>query len=173
MGIGWIDNVYNNVGNNWYFKSVDARHNGALTTGSGWSQKRFTLDDGRFKTLASRTRYRADWCGIPWYYAGRHYKVFSRGTSGGVRFYTSELDGKNWIMYDEERTGRQVARQAAPKGSDFHCNLRFEPGGPVIDIINNNAFSGENALFMIYNESKEWVKVLLPAVMSLLGGKAK
>lgn len=173
MGIGWIDNVYNNTSTNWYLSSIDSRHNGELATGSGWSTTKFTLDDGRFKLLKPRTAYRASWCGIPWYYNGRHYKVLSQQQSGGVRFYTSELEGKNWIMYEEVRTGRPVAKQEVPKGSDFHCNLRFETNGPLIEVVNNNAFSGENAFFMIYNESKEWVKVLGPLVAQLIKGAAK
>jgi hypothetical protein len=56
------------------------------------------------------------------------------------------MGGGNWIVYEEIGTGRQLARQAAPQGSDFHGNLRFEETGGSIDIINNNAFSGENAV---------------------------
>ena len=176
MGVGWIDNIYNNTSSNWYLRSVDSRHNGELSEPSGGLfPRKFTLDDGRFKLLKPRTRYSASWCGIPWYYQGRHFKVFSQNNqeSGGVKFYTSELENQNWIMYEEMRTGRQLARQAAPKGSDFHCNFRIENDGVFIDIVNNNAFSGENALFMIYTEAKEWTKVLLPIIASLIKGSAK
>lgn len=83
-----------------------------------------------------------------------------------------ELDNKNWIYYYEASTGREIARQAAPKGSDFHCTMRFENEGPVIDIVNNRPFSGENALYMIHTETKEWVKITLPTLIKLLGAKS-
>ncbi len=158
MGIGWIDRVYNNSGTSWYLKSVDDRHNGKLK-GAGTS---FKLDDAKFHVLKPRTSYTADWCGIPWYYNGKHYKAISKGENSGVLFYTSENEGSNWIVYEELNKGRRLARQKAPKRSDFHCNLRFEDTGFFIDIVNNNAFSGENALYQIYSETKGWVKVLEP-----------
>jgi hypothetical protein len=68
------------------------------------------------------------------------------------------MGGGNWIVYEEIGTGRQRARQAAPKGSDFHCNLRFEEAGISIDIVNNNAFSGENAIYQVCSKTREWVK---------------
>jgi hypothetical protein len=159
MGIGWIDNVYNNTGSAWYLQSVDDRNNGELTNTR--TKTKFKLDGGAFKKLDPSTHYAASWCGIPWYYNGRHYKAFSSSSSAkGMQFYTSELEGKNWIMYQDGATGRTVARQAAPKGSDFHCTMRVESDGVFIDIVNNNEFSGENALFQIYTEVKEWAKVL-------------
>jgi hypothetical protein len=160
MGIGWIDNIYNNSGTSWYFRSVDARHNGALE-GAG---TKFKLDDAEFHILKPKTHYTADWCGIPWYHNGKHYKVLSKDKESGVLFYTSESEGKNWIKYQDLKGGHQLARQAAPKGSDFHCNLRLEDAGIVIDIVNNNAFSGENALYQMYSETKEWVKILEPYI---------
>ncbi len=170
MGVGWIDNIYNNTSSSWYLRSVDSRNNGKLES-SGIAS--FTLDDGKFKILRANRHYRASWCGIPWYYNGRHFKTFSQQQSGGVNFYTSELENQNWIRYEQVGTGREIARQAAPKGSDFHCTMRFENDGPYIDIVNNNAFSGENALYMIYNESKEWVKVLAPHFAKALSSAAK
>jgi hypothetical protein len=167
MAIGWIDRICNNSGSSWYLKSVDDRHNGALK-GGGAS---FTLDDANFHVLNHHTQYTADWCGIPWYYQGKHFKVLSKDQKRGVLFYISEIGADNWIIYEELNTGRQLARQAAPKGSDFHCNLRFEDTGVFIDIVNNNAFSGENALYQIYSEIKEWEDVLAPVVAEAIAGK--
>ncbi|MCW2635529.1 MAG: hypothetical protein JWQ99_1896 [Blastococcus sp.] len=159
MAVGWIDNIYNNTRAAWFLRSVDSRNNGELTNTR--TNGKFTLDDGKFKQLNPSTQYRASWCGIPWYYNGQHFKAFSSSSSAqGVQFFTSELEGKNWIMYVDGATGRTIARQAAPKGSDFHCTMRVEADGVFIDIVNNNEFSGENALFMILNEAKEWAKVL-------------
>ena len=160
MGIGWIDNIYNNSSSTWHLKSVDDRNNGALS-GGGTS---FTLDDQNYHALRSGTHYKADWCGIPWYFEGKHFKVISQDRKKGVLFYTSEIGGDNWIVYEELNTGRQIARQSVPKGSDFHCNLRFEEAGVFIDVVNNNAFSGENAVYQILSETKDWVKVLAPII---------
>lgn len=173
MSVGWIDNIYNNSSSIWYLKSVDDRYNGALEGGG----TNFTLDDKNFHDLKPKSHYKADWCGIPWYYQGKHFKVITKDQKSGVLFYTSEISDKNWIVYEQLNTGRQIARQAAPKGSDFHCNLRYEDAGVFIDIINNNLFSGEYALYQIYSETKEWVQVLEPiiseAIMAAAGSKGK
>lgn len=168
MGIGWIDNIYNNSSSRWHLKSKQDGHNGAIQG----SASNFILDDGQFHAIESRQAYRADWCGIPWYYQGKHYKVISRNQKRGVLFYTSEIGPDNWIMYEELGTGRVLAKQKAPKGSDFHCNLRFEEEGAYIDIVNNNAFSGENAVFLIYNEYRQWVQTIAPVVGELIGAIA-
>lgn len=152
MSVGWIDNIYNNARSTWYLKSVDDRNNGAL---------------------AGSTRYHADWCGIPWYFEGRHYKVISQDSKNGVLFYTSELKGRNWIVYEQLNTGRQIARQAVPTGSDFHCNMRFEPDGVFIDVVNNNQFSGEKAALQIMGEAKSWVKALAPIFAAAIQANAK
>jgi hypothetical protein len=168
MAVGWIDNIFNNTNSTWYLKSVDDSHNGALEAGGA----RFALDDQTFHAVKPRTHYRADWCGIPWYYQGKHFKALSKDQKTGVLFYTSEMAGGNWVVYEELGTGRQLARQAAPQGSDFHCSLRFEDTGVYIDIINNNAFSGENAVYQVYSETQEWVKVLGPMIAAAIQAAA-
>ena len=40
--------------------------------------------------------------------------------------------------------------------------LRYEDAGVFIDIVNNNSFSGESALYQMYSEVKDWVEVLAP-----------
>jgi hypothetical protein len=160
MSVGWIDNIYNNTAAAWYLKSVDDVHNGALSSSSG----NFTLDDKNFHEIKANTHYHADWCGIPWYFNGIHYKVISKDTISGALFYTSLIGDKNCIVYEELNTGRQVILQAAPKDSDFHCNLRIEENGIFIDVVNNNAFSGENAIFLIVGKSEEWLKIVAPLV---------
>lgn len=126
------------------------------------------LDDRRFHALQPNMHYKADWCGIPWYFEGKHYKVISQDQRQGTLFYTSEIDGSHWIIYEELNTGRPLARQAVPKGSDFHCNLRFESTGVLVDIVNNNSFSGENAAYLIMSETKEWIKVLAPVLAAAI-----
>lgn len=165
MAVGWIDNIYNNSQQIWYMKSVDDRHNGRLTAGS----ESFKLDDGAFHPLSPGIHYTADSCGIPWYYQGKHFKVISRNTTGGVRFYTSEIGDKNWIIYEEDGRGRELARQTVPKGSNFHCNLRFEDSGVFIDIVNNPEFSAENAVFQVLRETRDLVVALAPDVAQIIG----
>jgi hypothetical protein len=160
MGVGWTDNIYNNSSAVWYFQSVDDRNSGALSGGGS----HFTLDDRKYHALKPGTGYKADWCGIPWYFEGKNFKVISQDQRRGVLFYTSEIGASNWIIYEELNTGRQVARQAVPKGSDFHCNLRFEPAGVFVDVVNNHAFSGENALYQVLSETKDWMKALAPVM---------
>jgi hypothetical protein len=168
MAVGWIDNVFNNTDTTWFLKSVDDRNNGVLKSGSASLQ----LDDAQFHEIKPKTQYGADWCGIPWYFQGKHYKALSRDQKSGIAFFTSEIGAENWIIYNDIATGRPIARQSAPKGSDFHCNLRFEDEGIFLDIVNNNAFSGENAVYQVYSETKEWVKVLLPAITAAIKAAA-
>jgi hypothetical protein len=168
MAIGWIDNVFNNTNTPWFLKSVDDRNNGALKSDSA----SFQLDDTLFHEIKPKTQYGADWCGIPWYFQGKHYKALSKDQQSGIIFFTSEIGNENWIVYNEIGTGRSVARQSAPKGSDFHCSLRFEDEGIFLDIVNNNAFSGENAVYQVYSEAKEWVTVLLPAISEAIKAAA-
>jgi hypothetical protein len=168
MAVGWIDKVFNNTGTTWFLKSVDDQHNGVLKSDNA----SFQLDDAQFHEIKPETQYGADWCGIPWYFQGKHYKALSKDQKTGIVFFTSEIGAENWIIYNEIVTGRSVARQSAPKGSDFHCNLRFEDEGIFLDIVNNNAFSGENAVYQVYSETKEWVKVLLPAISAAIKAAA-
>lgn len=154
MGVGWIDNVYNNSDRSMWIRSIDSSHNGTLTSSNG--NNHFALDDGKFHELKPHTHYKANWFGIPWYYQGKHFKSYSADKT--INFYTSQIGNQNYIIFLNETNGQELLRQKAPTGSDFHCNLRFENVGTEIDIVNNNPFSGENAGLEIYNQYKEWVK---------------
>lgn len=57
----------------------------------------------------------------------------------GERQRRCAVPGAGRVQNEEVRTGRPVAKQEVPKGSDFHCNLRVETGGPLIEVVNNNA----------------------------------
>jgi hypothetical protein len=168
MAVGWIDNLYNNTARPWYLRSVDDRHNGVLVSAGG----RLVLDDGRFHEVAAHTHYAADWCGIPWYFQGKHFKVLSRSGQGGARFFTSEVGAENWLVFEDSGTGRGIGRQSVPKGSDFHCNLRIEDNGVFFDVVNNHAFSAENAVSQIYSEAKEWVGMAMPAIAAAISAAA-
>ncbi|SFH69215.1 hypothetical protein SAMN05421678_1294 [Actinopolymorpha cephalotaxi] len=163
MGVGWIDDIYNNTDARWYLRSVDSSHNGSLA-GGGTS---FVLDGGAYHSLAPRTHYHADWCGIPWYYNGQHFKAMSSDMRQNVQFFTSQVDGKNWVYYTNGVTGATIARQEAPK-VDFHCRLRFEADGNYLDIINDDS-STQEAVTYIYTELKTWAQM----AMSALGGILK
>jgi hypothetical protein len=163
MGIGWVDRIYNNTSRQWYLQSVDDRHKGLLKEQG--TNKEFNLDGGAWIVLRPNTRYNAEWCGIPWFFNGKHYKAFSTDKRSVVEFFTTEIGDKNWIYYTDEK-GREIGRQEAPK-SDFHCYLRFENDGNFTDILNHGV--PIETLTQIYNEFKEWVKVAI----SILGATVK
>lgn len=96
------------------------------------------------RTIPPNRHFHASWCGITWYYQGSHFKAFSVNQSA------------NWAYYLDGPTGHILARQQAPK--DFHCNLRFEDSGPVIDIVNDDGGTRE-VLNQIYTELKAWAGV--------------
>jgi hypothetical protein len=167
MGVGWIDNIWNNTDSQWFLRSVDSSHNGAIQPDVG---AQFVLDDGHFHAFNPRMHFHASWCGIPWYYQGSHFKAFSVNQSDNVQFYTSYVDGKNWIYYLDGLTGHILARTEAPQ-IDFHCNLRFEDSGPVIDIVNDDG-STQAVLNQLYTELKSWATIAASALGSLLKSKS-
>lgn len=167
MGVGWIDNVYNNTDKQWYLKSLDDSHNGAISRDG---RQLFTLDDHAYHGLSAHTQFHADWCGIPWYYQGRHYKAMSSDQQRNVQFYTSDVEGKNWIYYLDGLTGNIIGRQQAPR-VDFRCNLRFETTGNFIDIVNDSGNVQETVAFL-YNEFKQWVQIGLGAFGATIKGKS-
>lgn len=173
MGVGWIDNIYNNTQTTWYIKSIDDHHNGVISNGS----TDFTLDNGQYHPLQKDSHYSAKWCGIPWYFEGTHYKVISQNQKSGVLFYTTEREGRNWIRYEEinetgRPTGRLVALQSVPKDSDFHCKLRFEASGIFIDVINNNELTAENVLYKIMTKAETWVEATAPIIAAKIQASA-
>jgi hypothetical protein len=167
MGVGWIDRIYNNTDLQWQLRSIDDRNNG-LVKKDGVRQ--FDLEDKQWHPLSARTAYTAEWCGIPWYYNGIHYKNMSTDLQNVVEFFTSWRDGANWIYYTNPQTGMEIGRQQAPK-DDFHCWLRFQDDGNYIYIV-NDAGNVTETLVQIYTETKEWVKVLLPVLAELLKAAA-
>jgi hypothetical protein len=166
MGVGWIDNIYNNTGSTWFLKSVDSSHNGAIKGGG----ESFTLDDGRYHGLNAHNQFHADWCGIPWYWEGSHYKAMSADQQQNVQFYTSQVGGTNWIYFLDGMTGDIVGRQQAPK-VDFHCNMRFEDSGNYIDIINDDGTT-QDVIAFVYNELKQWAQIAAGVFAALLKVKA-
>ncbi|MDQ1745405.1 MAG: hypothetical protein QOE23_3744 [Pseudonocardiales bacterium] len=168
MAVGWIDNIYNNTGTTWFLKSVDSSHNGAIKPDGGTE---FTLDDGAFHDLSPNRHFHANWCGIPWYWQGSHFKAFSTDRNHNVQFYTSQVDGKNWIYFLDGITGNILARQEAPKSVDYHCNLRFEDSGPAIDIVNDDGAT-QDVLNQIYTEAKAWATIAASVLSTLLKAKA-
>ena len=171
MGVGWIDRVYVNTSGSWNIKSTDDHNNGALRGGG----RSFDLNDRRTHQLKGKTMYSADWCGIPWYYQGKHFKTISKSSSGddACEFFTSEIKDKNWLMFYNKRTGKEVARQEVPKGSDFHCFLRFEEDGVFFEIVNNHEFSAENAVFVILGAVKKGIDAAIEVgalLFEIMGG---
>jgi len=162
MGVGWIDDIYNNTGSSWYLSSADSSHNGSLTGGGDT----FTLDDRNYHEPKGNTHYHASWCGLPWYYQGLHYKAFSSDRLNSVQFFASEVDGNNWIYYTDGRHGNTLARQQIPK-IDFHCRLRFEDDGPYIDVVNDDG-STQDVIAFVYTEVKAWTQIMATVLAGLL-----
>ncbi|WP_339749585.1 hypothetical protein [uncultured Rubinisphaera sp.] len=161
-GVGWIDNIYNNTDETWYFRSVDSQNNGKVgdqeMNGGGWI------------TLKPNTKYHAEWCAIPWFYQGKHYKSFSLDKAKIVNFYTTENGGKNWIEFENDKTGETIARQQIPD-NDFHAKMIIDETGPRFELTNNQ-YSTENTLREVLKEGM-WVAETyinyLQAVGSVLG----
>jgi hypothetical protein len=152
--VGWIDRIYNNTNRDWYIKSVDDRFNGKLKRDGGGEE--IELDGGQWHRLRSNTLYNCEWCGIPWYYNGQHYKRLSADRQHFVEVFTSSIDRKNWMYYASER-GREVARQQAPGDAPFHTWLRIEDDGCALYIVND---AGEivDTLKQIAKQVGEWVE---------------
>lgn len=178
MGIGWIDTIYNNSSSDWTLQSYDDRNNGLITPVTGGAGSDFNLDGTAKCTLKAKTQYRASWCGIPWYFEGRHYKVLKAKDDQGVRFYTTEVDDRNWIMFQYINTGQVIGKQMVPKGEDFRCELtlldsvpdrstgevmpgRVQPGNHMafsLTVVNQTKYSGEKLLRFVYDETGKWVE---------------
>jgi len=163
MGVGWIDRIYNNTDQTLWWRSQDSSHNGAVVAPN--TNTRYNMDDGQWHEISPRTSYQADWCGIPWYWNGQHFKAISTGLPNNLQIVTSFMeDGQNYIRFDDGTTGRPVGRQGAPK-IDFHVWLRFEPDGWYWDIKNTDGSTVELATF-IYDQVKFWVPVALNVLAS-------
>jgi len=167
MGVGWIDRIYNNTDLEWQLKSVDDRHNGAISRDG---RRLFTLDDRNFHALSPQSRFTAEWCGIPWYYNGQHFKAISTDQQRNVEFFTSDVAGKNWIYYKDGLTGRDIGRQEAPR-VDFHCWLRFENDGNYIDILNDAGLVQETLTYIL-NEARQWVQALAPILAAAVKARS-
>jgi len=166
MGVGWIDRIYNNTGLEWQMQSIDSRNNGAIRS---WPENKqlFDLHDQKFHILSPAAEFRGDWCGIPWYYNGKHYKSLTADQEHFVQIFTSHVEGRNWIYFVDGKTGRDIGRQTAPD-VDFHCYLRFEDSGIFIDIKNDDGTTAD-VLAFLYDETKYWVQVAI----SIFGGSVK
>ena len=164
MPIGWIDVVANNTDRECQLKSVDDFHNGRLVNGS----ESLELDGGAYRLLRANTVYNAQWCGIPWYYSGLHYKSFKNLEGKDIFFYQSQVDGTNSIMFEYGSTRRHIARIAVSKAANFHCYMRYEEDGVFFDINNDDGTTVE-ALQYFENQLVKWVPIALKALGILLG----
>jgi hypothetical protein len=165
MAVGWIDTMYNNTAARWNLASVDSMHNGSFrdtdSEGRPIGPVLFTLDDGQLHGIADNRRYHADWCGIPWYWQGNHYKIITdtNGTKQ-VQFFQSQEGSSNWVFFQELESGRNIARIEVPKNVDYHCNLRFESDGIFLDVRNDDG-STADVQHQVYDETKYWMNVVV------------
>lgn len=175
MGIGWIDTINNNSSTEWKLQSYDDRNNGKISaiTGPEYSAD---LDNKNTVILRPNSRYQAEWCGIPWYFAGKHYKLLKPADGAGVQLFTSERDGGNWILCFDNKTGQEISKQAVPKGRDYRCTLNLLDSVPAcglegitsdtgrahhafsLSVVNETEFSDINALRFVRSEAGEWIK---------------
>ncbi len=135
MAVGWIDTIYVSTNHNMYMSSHDSSNNGVLNGGLG---SPIELDNF-LKVIAKDSQYHADWCGIPWYHNGIHFKIISKDDSpdSGVKFYQSEINHKNWVVWEEAKTGKEIARQTVPSAFDYHCKLTIADNSILLEIIND------------------------------------
>lgn len=160
MGVGWIDDIYVNTDHDWYISSVDDRNNGKLTH----NQETIELDGGQVHAIKGDTHYHAEWCGIPWYYQGKHYKTFSKDNVKTVQYYTTEVEGGNYILYIDKDSGREIARQSVPDDGDYHCKLRFEADGIYIDVVNDPKFQPQ----YYFLQNGDWIPTAIETIAKLL-----
>ena len=111
MGVGWIDQIYNNSAQTWYIVPVDDINNGLLW----YAETNTTMDlqDGGPHPLNPRATYFAQWCGIPWY-NGLHCKQLQRNVSpqgGFATFFALADDNANYIHWENGITGVTLVRQ--------------------------------------------------------------
>ena len=164
MGVGWIDKIYNNSGQDCHIRSVDSSHNGVIRD----EHSSRNLDGGPWHLLSPGQQYRADWCGIPWYWQGQHFKSLTFDVDGTARtnFFASQIEDKNWIVYYDETTGEPIGRLQVPK-VDFRVWLRLYPDKIVFDVVNDSGPTWE-ALADLYDAAKFWVPIALDALGAVL-----
>jgi hypothetical protein len=152
MAVGWIDTIYNNSDSHITFGSRDDQNNGVLQEGPG-----SPLELSKNQRVAPKSRYHAEFCGIPWYFQGKHYKMLSMNKEipPGVQFYQSEIEGNNWIIFEDMQTGRRIARQRVPN-VDYHCNLILNNDDVLIEVVNDQSVSWEQFM-QAYDEFGKWV----------------
>jgi hypothetical protein len=163
-GVGWIDSIYNNTARQFKMRSVDSEHNGAISNDRG---EKFALDDQKWHAFAANNRWHADWCGISWYFRDLHYKELSINDKTSFRFYQSQVDGKNWVIFRDGPTDHPIGRQEVPKTADYHCVLRVENNGIFLDVVNDDGTTQE-VLAEIYDQTKYWVHESLGALGTVL-----
>lgn len=168
---GWIDRIYNNTNRDWYIKSVDDRFNGKLKEHGGGEV--IELDGGQWHRLKKNTRYNCEWCAIPWYWEGKHYKLLSGVASKAhyVECFTSSVEGKNWVYY-MDATGDEVARQKAPNNDAFRLWLRIDDEKCLFYIVNDTG-GIIDTLIQLHTELNKWIDATLDRVAKIVDIIAK
>jgi len=168
MAIGWGNRIFNNSDKTLYVRSVDKKHNGNIL-----ASNKLHLDGGGWVGVPPGS-YDLEWFAIPWYSSGHHYKEFSFETNrqSGIHIYQSLLEGKNYIMYEEIKTGKTLVKQEVPKKEDYRFKVLVDKeGATLIEVVSSNESFGAFVLdlvegFVHYEETamKEMIPVLTAAM---------
>jgi hypothetical protein len=175
MGVGWVEHIYNNTGDDWYISSHDKEHNGTIRAVDSNGRPIggiVKLDDGGYKKLNANTQYADTWCGIPWYVADEsHFKSLASTQNGpGIKIYQSEISGSNYIVYEDPSNGKRLGATGVPVGlfTDYHCHIRIENDGIYFDVVNDNG-NIVNAITYVFDEAAK----LAPIAAAILGATLK
>ena len=165
MGVGFIENIWNNSEKTWYIKSVDKRNNGKIGG-------KIELDGGEWHEIP-KGHQECDYLGVPWVSEDGHYKALSCDPKKekGVRLYQKYEDGKNYIVYSDLKSPYQeVARQEVPE-TGYQADLRFLANNSeqAFEIeVTNEQYSNLEFYTQVL-EGVNWVmKNIGPIIMALL-----
>merc|ERR1711935_905094 len=96
-------------GRNLFVRSIDTSHNGRIKTGNSEHE----LDNGKYASVNPGAHQCISF-GIPWYGQGKKWKNFSFNQSSGIKVYQSGMSGRNFIFYEDMKTGVTLVKQEVP-----------------------------------------------------------
>lgn len=138
MGVGYVEEVWNNGPGDIYVRSVDTIHNGDWTVDGTF----VNLDGGDWHKMP-KGNFNMRYFGIPWYDNGKKYKEFKADPDSdeGVRIYQTEQEGEtNVIMWVNIKTGRTIAKQSVPASGGYKMKMCVDAdggGGFYLEVVNS------------------------------------
>jgi len=121
---GKVDWLYNNAKRYIYVKSVDPHNNGKIAGTDGTFRSNGELTTTEW-VGADPGAHRCESFGIPWYGQGKKWKIFTFDPKSmtGVKVYQAGMNGKNYIYYENWKTGQTLIKQEVPLEEDYRCKL--------------------------------------------------